>query len=387
MALASQTPRTAHVRGSSNSITTRPVMLIFGALVALVGLGAVVALLVWPRADAAQPTANVMPGVIAQPAVNVAAVPAASPTPVVPAVPVAPSVVPTLAAPVVPTAGNLAASGLPPEVAELMQAGSALMARGDLLGARERLNAALLSARTPETEREPLRRQISALNDTLVFSPTVAPSDPLFGSYAVQPGDSITKVMRSQSPFVDRLFLGRINALPDVNKLRVGQKLKVPRQPFHVIVHKAAFRADVYMGPPLPADATIGTSSPIESRLTGWTYIRSFPVGLGESDGTPEGLFVVRPSSKLMNPEWINLRDRTRYLANDPTNPIGEHWVGLEGAEERTRTFTGYGIHGTVDPASVGKQQSMGCVRLLAPDVAIVYEILAERVSMVWIVK
>jgi len=278
-------------------------------------------------------------------------------------------------------------SGLPADISELVRTGSSLMAKGDLLGARYALNKVLLDARTPGAEREGLRRQIAALNETLVFSPTVAPNDLLFGTYAVVSGDNVTKVMRSQAPFVDRLFLGRINKMADVNKLNVGKRLKVPRQPFHLIVHKDAYRADLYMGPPLPPDATISLAEPIEARLVGWTYIRSFAVGLGESNGTPEGLFAVRPNSKLINPEWINPRDRTRFTADDPANPIGEHWIGLEGAEERTKTFAAYGMHGTIHADSIGKEQSMGCVRMLAGDIAMVYEVMAEKVSHVWIVK
>ncbi len=39
-----------------------------------------------------------------------------------------------------------------------------------------------------------------------------------------------------------------------------------------------------------------------------------------------------------------------------PNNPVGVVWIGLQGE--------GYGIHGTPDPAQVGKTQSHGCVRM-----------------------
>jgi lipoprotein-anchoring transpeptidase ErfK/SrfK len=39
-----------------------------------------------------------------------------------------------------------------------------------------------------------------------------------------------------------------------------------------------------------------------------------------------------------------------------PNNPVGLVWIGLSGQ--------GYGIHGTPEPANVGKTQSHGCVRL-----------------------
>ena len=46
----------------------------------------------------------------------------------------------------------------------------------------------------------------------------------------------------------------------------------------------------------------------------------------------------------------------------------------------------GYGIHGTIDPGSIGKSMSMGCVRLGDADVALVYELLGEGSSVVHIV-
>jgi lipoprotein-anchoring transpeptidase ErfK/SrfK len=48
--------------------------------------------------------------------------------------------------------------------------------------------------------------------------------------------------------------------------------------------------------------------------------------------------------------------------------------------------ITGYGIHGTIDPGSIGKNLSMGCVRLRDEDIALVFELLAERISVVEIV-
>lgn len=42
-----------------------------------------------------------------------------------------------------------------------------------------------------------------------------------------------------------------------------------------------------------------------------------------------------------------------------------------------------YGIHGTIDPNSIGKQSSMGCIRLRADDIAMVYDMMVEGKSTV----
>ena len=82
-------------------------------------------------------------------------------------------------------------------------------------------------------------------------------------------------------------------------------------------------------------------------------YVCTLPVGLGEYQRNATWSFRVRPNSKLVNPEWINPRDGTRYTADDALNPIGEYWMGLEGTDEANRDMAGYGIHGTVEPESI----------------------------------
>ena len=53
--------------------------------------------------------------------------------------------------------------------------------------------------------------------------------------------------------------------------------------------------------------------------------------------------------------------------AESPENILGSRWMGLS---ER-----GYGIHGTVDPKSVGQQVTAGCVRMLNSEVEELYTI------------
>ena len=148
--------------------------------------------------------------------------------------------------------------------------------------------------------------------------------------------------------------------------LRIGQKLKLPVGAFHAEVSKSNYQMKIYAG-----------EGP--SRV----LIAIFPVGLGELNSTPTGAFMVRPKSKLINPEWNNPRTGEHFASDDPKNPIGERWIGLIGVEAHNQGFKGYGIHGTVDPASIGKQASMGCVRMSDADVELVYEFLTEPNSTI----
>lgn len=274
---------------------------------------------------------------------------------------------------------------LPEDLAALVSGAERAQREGKLADARAALNRVLLDRRTPESERGALRRWISDLNETLVFSPTVVAGDPLAQSYTVVGGDSLPVINRKLGLTTEYMLIARLNKLADPSRIQIGQRLKVVNGPFHAVVSKSAYRMDIYAGDP-PSPSSVGTSMLACGAEPGWVYIRSFPVGLGENDGTPVANFVVRPNSKLVNPEWRNPRTGERFAANDPKNPIGERWIGLDGLDEASRGHTGFGVHGTIDPDSIGRSMSMGCIRLGDRDVEIVYELLAPRVSVVKVV-
>lgn len=257
------------------------------------------------------------------------------------------------------------------EVRSLIDEGDRAMARNEAVRAREFYSRALLDPRAARPDQEALRTKLEALGRQLVFSPTVTPGDPYAEEYVVQPGDSLVRIARRRELTVDWRFIQRINGISDPNAIRVGQKLKLVRGPFNAVVSKSAYRLDLFLGPPdLPEQ---------------WLFVRSFRVGLGADDATPLGTFVVKKNSKLVNPAWTNPLTGERFAADDPRNPIGEHWIGWQGVGD-SAIHTGFGIHGTIEPDSIGQSRSMGCVRMLADDVALVYELLAEEISVVRVV-
>ena len=267
------------------------------------------------------------------------------------------------------------------DVAALIDQANRLVQQNKPVEARTTLNDALMNPAITAEGRGVIRSQIASINQTLFFSPTAFKGDTLTDEHAVASGETLGKIVRKEGLPIDWRLLVRINKMPSENALRIGQKLKIVRQPMHAVVHKNSYRMDIYAGPP-----SSGGSPGPDGQDAGWTYIRSFSVGLGESNGTPEGSFIVKTNSKLVNPRWVNPRTGEVFEKDDPKNPIGERWIGLEGVDENTRKFTGYGIHGTVDADSIGQQKSMGCVRLNANDVEMVYEMLIDRLSTVRIV-
>ena len=240
--------------------------------------------------------------------------------------------------------------------------------RGELVSARAVLNDALNAPNASADDKRRIREDLETVNQELFFGTKVYPGDALAEVYEVQSGDSLARITARQSLTVDWRLIQRINRISDPSRIRVGQKLKLVRGPLHAVVTKSEFRLDLYAGPP-------GAQSQ-------WMYLCSFPVGLGESGSTPVGEFVVRSDSKLINPVWRNPRTGEFFAAEDPKNPIGERWVGIEGVGQYAN-LDGYGIHGTIDPSSIGSEASMGCVRMNDDDVQVVYESLVEQVSQV----
>lgn len=238
----------------------------------------------------------------------------------------------------------------------------------DLVAARDLLNTALGEPSVPEAAKAEIRARMQALNDDILFSPKVHTREPNTRAYVVVSGDSLVRIASRERLMVHPKLIARVNRLSRPDVIFQGQGLKLVQGPFHAIVHKGAFRLDLYVGP--------------AGEPQSWTYVRSFRVGLGEGDSTPVGEFVVRRNSKLENPAWVNPRTGEKFDANDPKNPIGEHWIGLDGIGEHA-VHTGYGLHGTIEPDSIGQMRSMGCVRLLAGDIEFLYELLEEGVSQV----
>ena len=240
-----------------------------------------------------------------------------------------------------------------------------LLARNKPVDGRMLLSDALVTEKLDPADADRLRQTLAALNQKMVFGPDVAAGDPYARAYTVESGDILARLPKKLGLKTDYRFIQRINNLA-TDRLRETQRLKVVTGPFHAVVVKREFRMDLFEG---DGDQRV--------------FVCSYPVGLGEYGATPEGVFAVRPNSKLINPRWVNPRTGQVFEPDDPQNPIGERWIGLVGVSDNIRDLAGYGIHGTIDPDSIGKQKSMGCIRMKAEDVEVVYELLMENVSRI----
>jgi LysM repeat protein len=239
---------------------------------------------------------------------------------------------------------------------------------GDLLAARDILEAALQSGKLSPADVHADKLMLNQVNDVVVFSSRRFPQDQFGGSMTVPPGGVLARIASSHD--VTPELLMRMNGITNPRRLRAGQTLKIVSGPFNAIVYKRAFTLEIWLGEPN------GKAS---------QYITSFPVGLGKDDSTPTGTWAIE--NKLKNPAYYSPRGQGVVEADDPKNPLGEYWLGLTGTDGQAVGKESYGIHGTIDPSSIGKQDSMGCIRLTNENVERVYELLVQGKSTVTVAE
>lgn len=230
--------------------------------------------------------------------------------------------------------------------------GRALVQSGKLLEARTLCNKAYAEYADLDTSKIATLRDLTvALGQKTICSPQVTPGDPVCESYAIEPGDQLQALARKgRVPYV---YICRINKITDPSRIFVGQKIKLLHGPITAIVDKKNFRMDLYLQDVLFA---------------------SYPVGLGGRTETPVGTWLVE--DRVKNPEYRDPDTGKIYPSGAADSPIGNYWFRLKGLTGQTVGRTGFGIHGTNEPESIGKKMSKGCIRMHNADVAQVYEML-----------
>jgi len=173
--------------------------------------------------------------------------------------------------------------------------------------------------------------------------------------YTVQPGDYLIKIGARFG--VSARILAQENGLDYDGILHPGRKLRVNN--LHIVP------------PPLPEGILINLPQRMLFFFRAGELNAFYPVGLGRPDWpTPSGSFSI--SNLQEDKEWIvpkSIQEEMRRegqvvrtkVPPGPDNPLGRHWIGL--------SLAGYGIHGTIAPASVYHFQSHGCIRLHPDDI------------------
>lgn len=296
-----------------------------------------------------QPISTPEPEAISQPVEEVPAEAASKPAPL-----------PVIAEPLVTTDALDEESSQ--QAKDDVEAALKLRDAGKIIEARELLNDTLNEKLSPNL-RSAVKFQLSKLAEKWLFSGEVFAGDKLTGRYQVQRGDHLEGIAKQYK--VPYELLMQINGIDRPELLRAGQHIKVIEGPFNVVVYKSNFTMDLYL----------------QNK-----YIKTYRVGLGKAEyETPSGRWQVESGGKLIKPTWTDPDTGKTYVGNDPDYPLGSRWIAIEGIDDATRPRTGFAIHGTKDPESIGTRSSRGCIRLYNGDVVEVYNLLYGGISEVQI--
>lgn len=175
-------------------------------------------------------------------------------------------------------------------------------------------------------------------------------------SYSVVAGDSLEKI-GARFGVAARVLAGD-NGIPNPDLILPGQILRVDNR--HIVPEL------------LHNGIVINIPQRMLFFFQAGRLVSSYPVGLGKpSWPTVQGSFHVATLEK--NPVWVVPKSIQEEMAREsriveskvppgPDNPLGKFWIGLDAP--------GYGIHGTIAPASIYHFQSHGCIRLHRDDIA-----------------
>ncbi|MBC8551870.1 MAG: L,D-transpeptidase family protein, partial [Candidatus Brocadiales bacterium] len=201
---------------------------------------------------------------------------------------------------------------------------------------------------TDNKKKSEIKKKLDELNKVLVFSRTPSP-DAIF--YKVKAGDSLVKIAKKFN--INYAFIMRINNKPRT-LIKIGERLKILKGELSLLVDKSDYTLTI---------------------LLNGHYIKQYPVGIGKSNKTPVGEFIV--DNKLINPTWY--APDGVYPYGHPKNVLGTRWIGFEDRND----LYGYGIHGTADPDSIGKDMSNGCIRMRNENVEELFDFVKPKTRVV----
>jgi len=201
--------------------------------------------------------------------------------------------------------------------------------------------------------KEDVERRLGKIDFELVMTPEQMPEKL---EYVVQSGDAIEKIARKFG--TTKELIEKSNMLTDANNIKMGDRLLVLQAKFAVEVSKT--RIDLVV------------------KMNG-EFFKRYLVGTGKMGKTPVGTFII--DKKIPNPPWDKPGGK-RIPFGEKENILGTRWMSLK-ATGNTPDIRGYGIHGTWDDSSIGKAESMGCVRMKNQEVEELFILLPSGTPVV----
>jgi lipoprotein-anchoring transpeptidase ErfK/SrfK len=234
-----------------------------------------------------------------------------------------------------------------PEVKALISDARSSIEAGQLLAAQKTLNKATSISADPEA--------IALIGD--VNMKLLKSARKMDGKiyYSIQPGNSLGRIARKYHTTVE--LIKQMNGMSTSN-IRAGDRVLVFTKPFSVHVSKARNELD------LMCDGKI---------------FKRYSVGTGKFGKSPVATFEI--VDKIVHPPWTRPKDNKRIEYGDPENLLGSRWMAIKSKDHPE--FRGFGIHGTQDRNSIGKQSSNGCIRMLNEEVEELFDLLPRKTVVI----
>jgi len=188
-----------------------------------------------------------------------------------------------------------------------------------------------------------VQRELEVLNMDIIFSNALSEKTV---EHEVKSGDTLGELAKKYGTTV-QLIKVKNNLKSDI--IRIGQRLRIWTGDLNIFVDK---------------------SQNILTLKDGDEVLKVYSVSTGQDSSTPTGEFKV--TIKLVDPVWFNRG--VVVPPESPQNVLGSRWLGFD--------MSGYGIHGTVEPETIGQQATAGCVRMLNIDVEELYSIVPLKTKV-----
>lgn len=166
--------------------------------------------------------------------------------------------------------------------------------------------------------------------------------------HTVVAGDTLGALAKQYGTTVDAIRKG--NNLPG-QVIRLGSRLRILNGKFSITVSK--------------------TQNTLTLSLND-QFFKRYRVGTGQYATTPAGKFSI--TGKVAQPTWYR-PDGKSIPYGDKENLLGTHWMSID--------VPGFGLHGTWEPDTIGRQSSQGCVRLANADIEELFTLVPEGTPVI----
>jgi tetratricopeptide (TPR) repeat protein len=173
-------------------------------------------------------------------------------------------------------------------------------------------------------------------------------------TYLISPGDSMVAIAIRNDVTVDQLC--KLNGISNPTRIRPNQRILIPDTDFSIHIDKSEFKL------------TLSNHD---------RFFKAYKVGLGKHGATPVGEYEI--SDKIKNPTWWS--PDGPVPPGDPNNELGTRWMAMKPLTPGIGPD--YGIHGTVDPSTIGWESSNGCPRMYPPDAEELYMLIPKGTPVV----